>query len=411
MNKLNEQIRKDFPILNEKVNGAPLIYFDNGATTQKPQAVIDAVTHFYQSENANVYRSVHSLSARATAAYEESRQLVQKFIGAARPEEIIFTSGTTDATNKIAYGFVCPLLSARDEIVITALEHHSNLVPWQMLAQATGAKLRYVELSDEGTITLEAFKKVLSKRTKMVAISHVSNVLGTIQPLKVMIQLAHDAGAYVLVDGAQAVAHQIVNVCQLDADFYVFSGHKMYGPTGIGVLYGKKELLEVMRPTVYGGEMIAKVTDQCSTWAELPHKLEAGTPNIAGAVGLGEAIKYLNSHDFEKLLAHEKAVYDYAFEKLQKMSQVTVYGPPHTKQRTSVISFNVRDIHPHDLATALDTQGIAIRAGHHCAQPLMRRLQQLATARISLAIYNTQAEVDQFIDVLEKVEEFFMNGF
>lgn len=411
MTKLNEQIRHDFPILKQKINGQPLVYLDNGATTQKPQAVIDAIEDFYQTKNANVYRSVHTLSAKATQTYENSRELIQQFIGAAYPEEIIFTSGTTASINQIMQGYSISKLTSDSEIIVTPLEHHSNLVPWQMAAKMTGAKLRYVELSDAGEIDLQHFKNILNENTAIVAVSHVSNVLGTIQPIQEICHLAHQVDATVIVDGAQAVAHQKIDVQKLDVDFYVFSGHKIYGPTGIGVLYGKKELLEEMQPVVFGGEMISRVDDLESTWASLPHKLEAGTPNIAGAVGLATAIKYLEVNDFTNLIAAESKVYQYALEELQKIEGLEIYGSVDANKRVSVISFNLDGIHPHDLATALDTQGIAIRAGHHCTQPLMRRLNQVATARVSLGIYNTQAEIDILVRVLKEVKEFFNYGY
>ncbi|WP_018659376.1 cysteine desulfurase [Allofustis seminis] len=405
------KVRNDFPILKEKINDHSLIYFDNAATTQKPSAVIERIVAYYQKENANVYRSVHALSARATHAYEASRQKVQAFIHAAHPEEIIFTSGATASLNQIMQGFVVDRLELGDEIIISALEHHSNLIPWQVAAQATGAVLRYIELTDTGEISLASLKEMVSSKTKIIAVSHVSNVLGTIQPLKEICKIAHKVGAVVIADGAQAVAHLPVNVVDLDVDFYAFSGHKVYGPTGIGILYGKRKWLEQMQPAVYGGEMIARVDDFSSTWAQLPQKLEAGTPNIAGAVGLGAAIDYLKDLPFDQALTAESDVYKYAYEQLQKVSDIELYGPKDVRKRTSVIAFNLSGIHPHDVATALDMQGIAIRAGHHCAQPLMRRLSQIATARMSLGIYNTREEVDDFIVGLNHVREFFSHGF
>lgn len=402
-----QKIRADFPILHQKVNDKPLVYLDNAATSQKPKAVLDSLMHYYEYDNANVHRGVHTLANRATTAYENAREKVAAFIGAAETGEIIFTRGTSAAINLVADSYGAANLGPGDEIVISYLEHHSNLIPWQQLAKRTGAVLKYLDLETDGTITLENAKQAISAHTKLVALTHVSNVIGGITPIQEIIDLAHEYQAVVLVDGAQAVPHMKVDVQKLDADFYAFSGHKMMAPTGIGVLYGKRELLEEMEPTEFGGEMIDFVELYDSTWKELPWKFEAGTPIIAGAIALAEAITYLEKIGLDRIHEHEQMLSRYALEKLAQIDGITVYGPQDVSKRTGVITFNLEGVHPHDLATILDEEGIAVRAGHHCAQPLMKWLEVSSTARASFYIYNTKEEVDAFIKALQLTKEYF----
>lgn len=402
-----ERIRKDFPILDQVVNDEPLVYLDNAATTQKPQQVLDVLAEYYQTDNANVHRGVHTLSERATARYEDARQKVADFIQAKSSKEILFTRGTTTGLNWVAQ-FAREILQPDQEVIISVQEHHSNIIPWQQACQQTGAKLRYVPLKD-GELDVASLKSMLSEKTKLVSLAHVSNVLGSVAPIGEIAELVHQVGAYLVVDGAQSVPHMAVNVQELDVDFYAFSGHKMLGPTGIGVLYGKEELLNLMSPVEFGGEMIDFVYEQSATWKELPWKFEAGTPNIAGAIGLGAAIDYLTEIGMDAIQAHEAELVDYVFPKLQVIPGLTIYGSQDLSKRTGVIAFNLDDLHPHDVATALDYEGVAVRAGHHCAQPLLRYLQVPATVRASFYVYNTKADCDKLVEAIIKTKEFF-NG-
>lgn len=399
-------IRDDFPILKRSVYDQPLIYLDNAATTQKPKQVIEAITNYYQDYNANVYRGIHTLSGESTEVFDSVRQQVADFIGAKEKEEIVFTSGTTASINDCARSLSF-LIEEGDEILLTAMEHHSNIIPWQQLAKEKGAHLRYAELSSDGEMDLEDFKEKLTSNTKIVAFTHVSNTLGTINPVKKMTQLAHEVGAIVVVDGAQAVSHFQIDVEELDVDFYAFSAHKMYGPTGIGVLYGKRKWLEAFNPANFGGEMIEYVGENESTWAAIPHKFEAGTPNISGVIGLGAAIRYIENIGLKNIEAYEQKLTNYLLAQLEEIEWVQVYGPLASQSRSGVVMFNLEDVHSHDLATALDLDGIAIRAGHHCAQILMRRLGIVASARASLCFYNSKEEIDQFIQSLTRAKEFF----
>ncbi|HFI0563809.1 TPA: cysteine desulfurase [Streptococcus suis] len=402
-----ERIRKDFSILDQVVNDEPLVYLDNAATTQKPQQVLDVLANYYQKDNANVHRGVHTLSERATARYEAARQKVADFIQAKSSKEILFTRGTTTSLNWVAQ-FAKEILQPDQEVIISVQEHHSNIIPWQQACQQTGAKLRYVTLKD-GELDVDSLKSMLSEKTKFVSLAHVSNVLGSVAPIGEIAELVHQVGAYLVVDGAQSVPHMAVNVQELDVDFFAFSGHKMLGPTGIGVLYGKEELLNRMSPVEFGGEMIDFVYEQTATWKELPWKFEAGTPNIAGAIGLGAAIDYLTEIGMDAIQAHEAELVDYVFPKLQAIPGLTIYGSQDLSKRTGVIAFNLDDLHPHDVATALDYEGVAVRAGHHCAQPLLRYLQVPATVRASFYIYNTKADCDKLVEAIIKTKEFF-NG-
>lgn len=402
-----QKIRADFPILDQEINEKPLAYLDNAATSQKPKQVIEALTHYYEFDNANVHRGVHTLAARATDAYESARVKVAKFIHAREVAEIIFTRGTTSAINLVVDSYAEANIEAGDEIVISYLEHHSNLIPWQQLAKRKGAVLKYIELEEDGTISVEQAQKTISEKTKIVALAHVSNVLGTITPIKEIAAIAHKFGAVILVDGAQAVPHMEVNVVDLDADFYAFSGHKMMAPTGIGALYGKRELLDAMEPTEFGGEMIDFVELYDSTWKELPWKFEAGTPIIGGAIALGAAIDYLAEVGLANIHAHEQELASYAIEEMSKIDGITIYGPKDASKRCGLVTFNLEGAHPHDIATILDEDGIAIRAGHHCAQPLMKWLDVSSTARASFYIYNTKEEIDALIDGLKLTKEYF----
>ncbi|HMP74825.1 MAG TPA: cysteine desulfurase [Kiritimatiellia bacterium] len=405
--KINpETLRQDFPILSQRVrDGKPLVYLDNAATTQKPQVVIDALDAYYREINANVHRAIHRLAELATEAYEEARRKIAAFIGASEEREIIYTRGTTEAINLVAHAWGNRHLRQGDEIILTEMEHHSNLVPWQLLAARTGAVLKFIPVTESGELDLDAFRALLTPRTKLLAVTHMSNVLGTINPVRDMIEAAHAAGALVLVDGAQSVPHMPVDVRALDCDFLAFSGHKMCGPTGIGVLYGKAVLLEQMDPFLGGGEMISKVTLEQSTWAELPHKFEAGTPDISGAIGLGVAVDYLTSIGLDAIHAYEEDLSAYTVSALAQVPGLTVHG--RAAQRGGAVSFALDGVHPHDVAHFVDRDGIAIRAGHMCAQPLMRKRGVTALSRASVYFYNTRAEIDALVRSLRGVQEFF----
>jgi cysteine desulfurase / selenocysteine lyase len=400
-----EKTRADFPILRTKVHGHPLVYLDNAATSQKPQSVIDAIVGYYEGENANIHRGVHYLSQIATEAFEAGRTAVQRFVNAADAKEIIFTRGTTEAINLVAQTYGRAHVSAGDEVLITAMEHHSNIVPWQILCEEKGARLRVVPMNDEGELLLGEYEKLLGPRTRIVGLAHVSNALGTINPVKRMIAAAHARGIPVLVDGAQATPHIAVDVQDLDCDFYALSGHKMYGPTGIGVLYGKAALLDAMPPYQGGGDMISSVTFEKTTYNKLPHKFEAGTPDMAGVAGLKAAIEYMNQVGVAKIAAHEHDPLEYATEVVGALPGVRLIGT--AREKASVLSFVLEDVHPHDIGTILDQEGIAVRTGHHCAQPVMERFCIPATVRASFAMYNTRAEVDALARGLRKVQEVF----
>jgi cysteine desulfurase/selenocysteine lyase len=398
-------IREMFPILHQQVNGRPLVYLDSAATSQKPVPVVSALKKYYELDNANVHRGVHTLGSRATDAYEGARAKLARFIGAKSEQEIVFTRGTTTAINLVASSYARSVCGEGDEIVITPMEHHSNLIPWQQAAKATGAALKYIPLQPNGTILLEDVEKTITPRTKMVAVTYVSNVLGVINPVKEIAAVAHKHGAKILVDGAQSTPHMKVNMQELDCDFYALSGHKMCGPTGIGALYGKKALLERMEPVEFGGEMIDHVDLYESTWKELPWKFEGGTPIIAGAVGLGAAIDFLTEIGMDEIDRHDRKLAAYAVERLAEIEDVKIYGP--LQGRTGLVTFNIGDIHPHDVATVLDAEGIAVRAGHHCCQPLMRWLGVTATARASFYLYNTEADIDRLVAGILKTKEYF----
>ncbi|GIO14563.1 cysteine desulfurase SufS [Cohnella xylanilytica] len=398
-------LKAEFPILNQEINGHPLVYLDNAATAQKPRSVIEAVKRYYEWDNANVHRGVHTLGSRATDAYEGAREKVARFLNAASTREIVFTRGTTTGLNMVAHGYARQVLKPGDEIVITPMEHHSNLIPWQQAAKATGATLKYIPLQPDGTVSLADVESVVTENTKVVSITYVSNVLGTVNPIAKIAEIVHRKGAILVVDGAQSTPHLKVDVRALDVDFYAFSGHKMCGPTGIGALYGKAQLFERMEPMEFGGEMIDFVDLYESSWKDLPWKFEGGTPIIAGAVGLGAAIDFLESIGLEEIDRHEKKIAKYAMERLSAIEGITIYGPK--EERAGLVTFNLGDVHPHDVATVLDTEGIAIRAGHHCCQPLMRWLNVSATARASFYLYNTEQDVDRLADALVKTKEFF----
>ncbi len=398
-------VREQFPILHQEVNGHPLVYLDSAASSQKPRSVIDAVSRYYELDNANVHRGVHTLGSRATDAYEGAREKVAAFLNAESPEQIIFTRGTTTALNLVATGYARTVCGEGDEIVITPMEHHSNLIPWQQAAKATGATLKYIPLQPDGTLSLEDVEKTITPRTKVVSVTYVSNVLGVVNPIKVIAEIAHRAGAIMVVDGAQSTPHKRVDVQDLGADFYAFSGHKMCAPTGIGALYGKRALLENMEPIEFGGEMIDFVELYDSTWKDIPYRFEGGTPVIAGAVGLGAAIDFLESVGLDEIEQHERRLAAYAYERLSTIEGLQMYGPK--ENRVGLITFNLDDVHPHDVATVLDSKGIAIRAGHHCCQPLMRWLNVSATARASFYLYNTESDIDHLTDALIQTKEFF----
>ncbi|WP_340016444.1 cysteine desulfurase [Paenibacillus sp. FSL K6-1318] len=402
---MNPSIREQFPILHQEINGHPLVYLDSAATSQKPHAVIEAVKHYYEYENSNVHRGVHTLGSRATDAYEGAREKVAKFINARRTQEIIFTRGTTTALNLVASSYARANCKEGDEIVITQMEHHSNLIPWQQVAKETGATLKYIPLQPDGHIELADVEKTITNNTKIVAIAYVSNVMGLIHPVKQIAEIAHRNGAVIVVDGAQSTPHMKVDVQDLDCDFYALSGHKMCGPTGIGVLYGKKALLESMEPVEFGGEMIDDVGLYESNWKELPWKFEGGTPIIAGAVGLGAAIDFLEQIGMDEIAHHESVLAAYATERLSEIDGLTIYGP--AKRHVGVVTFNLCDVHPHDVATVLDASGVAIRAGHHCCQPLMRWLEVSSTARASFYLYNNEQDVDRLVSALIQTKEYF----
>ncbi len=399
------RIREDFPILKEMVHGKPLVYLDNAATTQKPQAVIDALVNYYMTENSNVHRGVHTLSQLATDAYEGARETVRRFINAEHDKEIIFVRGTTEGINLVAQTYGRANIEAGDEIIITAMEHHSNIVPWQILCQEKGAHLKVIPINDEGELLLEEYENLLGPRTRFVSIVHQSNALGTINPVAQMIELAHARGIPVLLDGAQAVAHVPIDVQQLGCDFYAFSGHKLYGPTGVGVLYGRAELLDAMPPYQGGGEMIRSVTFEKTLYNVIPNKFEAGTQNIAGSVGLGAAIDYVNGIGMDSISAWEKELLDYGTRRLSEIELVKLIGT--ARHKGSIMSFVMENVHPHDVGTILDTEGIAVRTGHHCAQPLMDRYGVPATIRASLAFYNTKEEIDTLVKGIDRVIEVF----
>lgn len=397
-----ETIRKDFPILKRKINGYPLVYLDNAATSQTPKQVIDTIVDYYSRYNANIHRGVHSLSQEATDAYENARKKIQNHINAAEPHEIIFTSGTTDSINLVASGFTS-FLKKGDEVLVSAMEHHSNIVPWQMLCERTGAILKVIPMNHEGELLIEEYAKLLSNNTKLVVCNHVSNALGTINPIEKIISLAHEVKATVLIDGAQAAPHIKIDVQELNVDFYTVSAHKICGPTGVGILYGKEEWLKKLPPYQGGGEMIAEVTFEKTTYADLPHKFEAGTPNICGGIAFGAAIDYMNSLGYEAIASYEKELLEYATEELKSIKGLKIYGT--SQHKTSVISFNVQGIHPYDIGTILDKLGIAVRTGHHCAQPVMDYFNIPGTIRASFSFYNTKEEVDILVEGVKKAKQ------
>jgi cysteine desulfurase/selenocysteine lyase len=403
------EIRRYFPILNQQVNGHPLVYLDSSATSQKPVQVIEALDTYYKEYNSNVHRGVHTLGSKATDAYEGAREKVRSFINAREANEIVFLRGTTAALNLVANSYVRPRLQPGDEIVTTVAEHHSNFIPWQQAAKATGATFTFIPMEEDGTITVEAVKRTVSPKTKVVAIRQISNVLGDVTPIKEIAEIAHQYGAVLIVDGAQSAPHMKVDVQELGCDFFCFSAHKMCGPTGLGVLYGRRELLEQMEPVEYGGEMIDFVELYDSTWKEVPWRFEGGTPIIAGAIGLAAAIDFLNEIGMEEIERHDRKLVRYALEQMKQIEGLSIYGP--TQERTGLITFNLAGVHPHDVATVLDSYGIAVRAGHHCAQPLMRWLNVTATARASFYLYNTEEDVDALVAGLKKTKEYFGNVF
>ena len=408
-NNINDSYQ-DFPILDQKVNGERLAYLDNAATAQKPQQVIDSLVHFYEHDNANVHRGVHTLAERATEQYEAARTKVQHFINAKDHNEIIFTKGCTDGLNLVAATYGEQNIHEGDEIVITIMEHHSNLIPWQQLAIKKHATLKYIELTPDGTLDMEDAKRKITDRTKIVSVAHASNVLGAVNPLKELAKIAHEHGAVIIGDGAQSVPHMPVDVQDLDVDFYAFSGHKMMSPTGIGALYGKADLLRAMPPYQYGGEMINTVHRDETTFADIPFKFEAGTQNIAGAIALGTAVDYLEEIGMKNVEKKEQEIVNYVLPKLEALPYITVYGPQDPAQHTGVIAFNMDNLHPHDVATALDAEGVAVRAGHHCAQPLMEALGVSATTRASFYFYNSKKDADQLINAIKATKEFFNGG-
>ena len=398
-----QKIRSQFPILSQSVNGKPLVYFDNGATSQKPQVVIDSIVDYYSNYNANIHRGVHTLSQLATDAYEQARFKIQKHFNAKHPYEIIFTSGTTESINLVANGFAS-LVEKNDEIIISALEHHSNIVPWQMLCEKTGAVLKVIPMDSNGELIMSEYEKLLSNKTKLVCCNHISNALGTLNPIEEIIKKAHSVGAAVLIDGAQSCPHLQPDVQALDVDFYVTSAHKMCGPTGVGMLYGKEEWFRKLPPYKGGGEMIATVTFEKTTYADLPHKFEAGTPNICGGIAFGAAIDYMNEVGFDNIAKHEHELLVYGTQKLQEIEGITIYGPSDLTKKASVISFNIENIHPYDIGTIIDKLGIAVRTGHHCAQPIMDFFKIPGTLRASFAFYNTKEEIDIFVAAVKKAK-------
>ena len=400
-----EKVRADFPVLQQQVNGKPLVYLDNGATSQKPQAVIDEIVRYYSTENANVHRGVHTLSQNATEDYENARAKLRGLLNAADDHEIIYTSGTTQSINIVAQSYGRQNIGEGDEIIVSNMEHHSNIVPWQMLCEEKGAVLRVVPIDDSGELLMDEYERMLSPRAKLVSITHVSNALGTILPVEQIIELAHARGVPVLLDGAQAVPHMAVDVRKLDCDFYVFSGHKLFGPTGTGVLYGKAELLDAMPPVQGGGEMIKSVTFEKTIYNDLPYKFEAGTPNIAGAVGLGAAVDYVQSIGYDAFAAYEDELLEYGTKALESIGGLRIIGT--SPRKAGILSFVIENIHPHDIGTILDAEGIAVRTGHHCAQPVMQRFQIPATARASMAMYNTKEDIDALVRGIDRVIEVF----
>ena len=400
-----ERVRSDFPVLQQQVNGKPLVYLDNGATSQKPQAVIDELVRYYTTENANVHRGVHTLSQNATEDYEGARAKVKRLLNAADDHEIVYTSGTTHSINIVAQSFGKHSLGPGDEVIVSNMEHHSNIVPWQMLREEKGVVLRVIPIDDTGELLMDEYERMLSPRTKLVSITHVSNALGTILPVEQIIAMAHAQGVPVLIDGAQAVPHMAVDVQKLDCDFYVFSGHKLFGPTGTGVLYGKAELLEAMPPVQGGGDMIKSVTFEKTIYNDLPYKFEAGTPNIAGAIGLGAAIDYVESIGYDSFAAYEDELLDYGTKALESIGGLQIIGT--SPRKAGILSFVVDNIHPHDIGTILDAEGVAVRTGHHCAQPVMQRFQIPATARASLALYNTREDIDALVRAIDRAIEVF----
>ncbi|MCH8346506.1 MAG: cysteine desulfurase [Chloroflexi bacterium] len=403
------RIREDFPILARDVYGKPLVYLDNAATSQKPRQVIEALVRYYESYNANIHRAVHCLGEEATAAYEEARAKVARFINAPSPECIVFTRNTTEAINLVAYTWGRANVGPDSEVLLTLLEHHSNIIPWQRLTAEKGASLRYIGITEQQTLDLDGLEKLMDSRTRLLAVTQVSNALGTINPVQKLTAEAHRNGTMVLVDGAQSVPHMPVDVQAMDCDFFAFSSHKMLGPTGVGVLYARPELLQEMEPFLGGGEMIKRVTQEDAIWNDVPWKFEAGTPNIADAIGLGVAIDYLSGLGMENVRAHEMEISEYALRRFRQMEEVIIYGPPDPADRGGVISFNYPDLHPHDIGTVLDRHGVAVRAGHHCAQPLMRHLDVSGTVRASFYVYNTLREVDVLVDALGEARAFFSN--
>lgn len=401
------KVREEFPALDQSVHGRPLVYLDSAATAQRPRAVIDAVAEFYRRDNANVHRGLYDLSQRATDAFEAAREAVARFVGAADTREIIWTRGTTEAINLVAMSWGLENLGEGDEVILTLLEHHSNIVPWQIVASRTGAKLRYVDIDEEGRLRLDELDALLSERTKLVAVGHASNALGTINPVREICERAHRVGALVLVDGAQGAAHCKVDVQELGCDFYAMSGHKMAGPMGIGALWGRLELLEAMPPWQGGGEMIDVVELEGSSWAQVPHKFEAGTPNVAGAVGMAAAVEYLEALGHDAIQTHERALTEYGMERLGSVPGLRLFGPTDPAERMAVFSFDLDGVHPHDVATILDAESVAVRAGHHCAQPLMRRLGVPATTRASCYVYNTPEELDRLVEGLAAARRIF----
>ena len=400
-------MRAQFPALAQEVGGHPLVYLDNAATSQKPRYVLDALAAYYEHDNANVHRGIHELSRRATVAFEDARVKLAKFIGAADSAELVWTRGTTEAINLVAGSWGLDTLGEGDEILLSSMEHHSNIIPWQLVARRTGARLRYIEMDEQGRLILDDLPELLTDRTRMVAVSHISNALGTVNPIREIAEQAKQVGALVLVDGAQAAPHRRVDVQELGCDFYAFSGHKMCGPTGSGGLWARRPLLESMPPYQGGGEMIRMVAREESTWAEIPHKFEAGTPNIAGAIALGAAADFLDEVGFDAIAEHERDLLSYALERLDDLGGISVYGPTDLQERSGVISFTMGDAHPHDISTILDSKGIAIRAGHHCAQLVMQHFGISATARASFYLYNSTDDVDRLIEGLVSVQEIF----
>ena len=402
-----DRVRSDFPILSTRIKGKPLVYLDNAATSQKPRSVIRAISEYYERSNANVHRGVHTLSMMATDAYEGARTRVQRFIGAPAPESIIWTRNASEAINLVAASWGLNNLEAGDEIVTTTMEHHSNLVPWQQLAECTGAVLKLIAIEPDGTLDMASAEETITERTRLVAVAHLSNVLGTVNPVKELAEKAHSVGAVIVVDAAQSVPHMPVNVVDIDCDFLAFSAHKMLGPTGVGILYGRPELLDAMPPIMFGGDMILEVTHESARWNELPYKFEAGTPNIAGAVGTGAAVDYLTALGMERVWAHEQRLTAYALERIRELESMTVMGPLDPVGRGGTVSFFHEWIHPHDLGTVLDSMGIAIRTGHHCAMPLVRGYGVTASARASFYLYNREDEIDLLIDGLKEAERYF----